>query len=343
MNEGIGSTQGEEGDLVNQLQRLDPYEFEKLIASVWENNDYSTKVHDQSHDKGIDVTATRRNPIFEKVLIQAKRYKEGNKVGSGEVRKYATLYQQDEEADSVVIATTSTFTRQAQTLAADLNVRTLDKHDILERLSDEPELVNKYISPFSPEEQQVAEVVQLQNNIAINLEDITSDWSEVFEQMAEESIFWNIGRRIFGLGLYPPRKKGLEGYIELRELIDSRINGIEIVLSMAESLEKSSIDTGTAVITETDLENREELLIELKELLENLLEVGDRVVSETFIKTDNPFERDLNGVQSVQFKSEVESPPEEDVEAVNDIFERIAGWKDDFSSTYKMRKSDSRQ
>jgi hypothetical protein len=337
MSDGLGTTVRGEESLIDQLQRLDPYEFEKLIAAIWENNGYSTKVHDQSHDKGIDVTATRKKPVSEKILIQAKRFKSENKVGSNEVRRYATLYQQDEDADTVVLATTSTFTQQAQTLAADLNVKTIDKHGLLERLSDEPEVVKKYISPFSPEEEEVAEVVRLQNNVVLNLNDVTSAWSETFTQMARESKLWTIGRDLFGLSLYPPRKQGLEDYLELRELIDSRINGIELVLSMAESLDHNSIDTEEVVITERDLESRKELLLELQGLLEGLLEAGDRVVSEVFIDCDNPFEGDLSGVQSLPLKSNLESPPEDAIEAVDDIFERIAEWTDDFSSTYNMQ------
>jgi len=337
MSEGLGTTAHGEGNLIDQIQRLDPYEFEKLIAAIWENNGYSTRVHDQSHDKGIDVTATREKPVSEKILIQAKRFKSGNKVGSDEVRRYATLYQQDKDADTIVLATTSTFTRQAQTLAADLDVRTMDKHGLLESLSDEPELVKKYISPFSPEEEEVAEIIRLQNNVVMGLKDVTSGWNEVSKQMQKESKIWNIGRNLFGLSLYPPRKQGLEDYIELRELIDSRVKGIELVLSITDTIDHNSIDTEEVVITKRDLENRKELLLEMQELLEDLLEAGDRIMSEAFIESENPFEGDLNGVESLPLKSDLESPPEEAVEAVNDIFERITEWTDDFSSTYNIR------
>lgn len=335
MSEEPGTTVSGQGDLIDQLQRLDSYEFEKLVAALWENKGYSTKVHDQSHDKGIDVTATRGKP-GEKVLIQAKRFTEENKVGSDEVRRYATLYQQEDDADGVVLATTSTFTRQARSLADDLDVETVDKHGILEQLSDEPELVRKYVLPFSQGEEEVAAAVRLQNKVVLGLKDVTSRWREVFDQLARELKLWNIAREVFGLGLYPPRKRGLEEYIELRRLVDSRIQGIEAVVSTTESLGHTSIENEELVITEGDLGRRVELLLELQELLEELLETGDRIVSKAFIDSENPFEGDIDGVQSFSLKSDLESPPDEAHGTVEDCFEKIGEKAEEFSTTYEM-------
>lgn len=113
-----------------QLQQMDPYEFEELIAEIWELQGYQTTVRQASGDRGVDIEARRQTPFSQEVLIQTKRYTDGNKIGSGEVRNYATLYQQVPEADVVVIVTSSDFTKEAKKLAKDLNVKTTNGDEI---------------------------------------------------------------------------------------------------------------------------------------------------------------------------------------------------------------------
>mgnify|MGYP000601521773 CR=1 FL=1 len=105
---------------------MDPYEFEGLVAEIWELQGYQTTVRKGSGDRGIDVEATRESPFSEKILIQAKRYSGKNKIGSREVRNYATLYQQVPDADTVVIVTTGEVTSEGQKLARDLDVKIVD-------------------------------------------------------------------------------------------------------------------------------------------------------------------------------------------------------------------------
>jgi hypothetical protein len=116
---------------------MSPYEFEEAVADVWSAKGYNTTVKSQTNDKAVDVVATSGT---HKILIQAKRYATGNKIGGPDVRKYATLYQQDPDADEVVIVTTSSFTSQAKEIAAEQGVRIIngsqfsklvDKHSIL--------------------------------------------------------------------------------------------------------------------------------------------------------------------------------------------------------------------
>lgn len=108
------------------LASIDEFEFEKLIAALWKVQGWRTRVTANSGDRGIDVIATKKRPFRQKVLIQAKKYQEGNKVGSPEIQQYAGLKQQESDADQVVVVTTSSFTRQAQDIAQDLNVKLID-------------------------------------------------------------------------------------------------------------------------------------------------------------------------------------------------------------------------
>ena len=114
-----------------QLQSIDPYEFEELVADLWESKGYTTNVRKKSGDKAVDIDAERGG---RKEVIQVKRYSDGNKIGSEEVRKYATLYQQT-DANQVVLVTSGQFTSSARELADDLGVEIVDGRELSHQLS----------------------------------------------------------------------------------------------------------------------------------------------------------------------------------------------------------------
>jgi hypothetical protein len=118
------------------LDEVEPYEFEQFVADVWEELGYRTEVTSGSQDRAIDVVAEQDTPVKQKMLIQAKAYSEGNRIGSGEVRDYATLYQQDDDVDRVVLVTTSGFTTPAKELAQDLDVAAIDRGDLIGLIDD---------------------------------------------------------------------------------------------------------------------------------------------------------------------------------------------------------------
>lgn len=118
------------------LGGVDPYEFERLVAKLWEKRGYRTEVTSRSQDRGIDIIAEQDNPIKQKILIQAKAYSEENKISSNEIRKYATLYRQEDDVDRVVLVTTSGFTTQAKELAQDLDVDAIDRENLIESISE---------------------------------------------------------------------------------------------------------------------------------------------------------------------------------------------------------------
>lgn len=144
VTEGISATR-----LQSLLQSVDGYDFEELVADVWEARGWQTRVTSGSRDRGVDVVATRRTPFKEKHVVQAKRYSEGNKVGSEEIQRYASLRQQESNADAVVVVTTSEFTSQAESVGADLNVKLVDGATLAELILDEAllEVVTPYLSP----------------------------------------------------------------------------------------------------------------------------------------------------------------------------------------------------
>jgi len=111
---------------------MDSDDFEYLVAEIWSAMGYDTQVTQGGADRGIDVIATNDS---EKVLIQAKRYSSGNKVGVSKIREYSALYQQ-EGATDVVVVTTSEFTSNASELAPTIGVTTVNGDELMEMISD---------------------------------------------------------------------------------------------------------------------------------------------------------------------------------------------------------------
>lgn len=135
---------------------MDPYQLEKLVAEIWEEQGYQTNVRTASGDRGIDVEATKTKPFDERVLIQVKRYTGGNKVGSDEVRKYSTLKNQESNADVIVLVATSDFTTPAEKLATDLNVKTIDGDELAGLVYEHFDKIKNVFSNLNAESEQEA-------------------------------------------------------------------------------------------------------------------------------------------------------------------------------------------
>jgi len=128
------------------VDELDPYEFEQFVANLWEKKGYDTEVTSGSRDRGIDFEATK---LGRKEVVQVKHYSSDNKVGSQEVRNYATLYQQVPDANTVVLVTSSSFTQQAEELAEDLKVEIFDGQRLSKELENHDISTDIDVSPPS--------------------------------------------------------------------------------------------------------------------------------------------------------------------------------------------------
>ena len=128
---------------------MDNYDFEHFIAGLWERQGWDAEVEQQSGDAGVDIRATKSSPYEQKVLIQAKRYAEGNTVGGPEVQQYSALKQQETGVDKAILVTTSQFTASAEDRAADLNVKLIDGDSLIDLLeeSDAYDIAAEYLRP----------------------------------------------------------------------------------------------------------------------------------------------------------------------------------------------------
>jgi restriction system protein len=134
-------------ELKRYLQQMDPFEFEELVAALWGRKGWDAAVDGGTHDRGVDVRATKSYPYESKVLIQAKRYGPNTTVGSPEIQQYASLAHQENGVDKVLVVTTNEFSRQALELARDLNVKTIDGDGLVHIIREEgaEDLVAEYL------------------------------------------------------------------------------------------------------------------------------------------------------------------------------------------------------
>jgi len=124
-----------EDPILTRLRDMSPKEFEYFVADLWNEMGWETEVRQQSSDIGVDVIATKDGAVPMKHVIQAKKYSEGNKVGGPDIQQYASLKMQ-ENADAVIVVTTSSFTKPAEDRAEDLGVKLIDGDKLREMYKD---------------------------------------------------------------------------------------------------------------------------------------------------------------------------------------------------------------
>jgi hypothetical protein len=121
-----------DNDTKTRLRNIDPIEFEHFVADLWELQGWNTEVSQASNDMGVDVIAERSDGVVDqKVVIQAKRYSEDNKIGRPDIQQYNSLKRQVQDADSVAVVTTSSFSSHAEEWASEHNVKLVDCDDII--------------------------------------------------------------------------------------------------------------------------------------------------------------------------------------------------------------------
>lgn len=107
---------------------IDPYDFQKMIANLYERLGYEVEVQQQTRDGGVDIVAHK---FFEEIdktyrcIIQAKRYS-SQKVGSPAIRDLGGTVQ-THGADFGVIVTTSELTSDAKQDAVKLKIGVIER------------------------------------------------------------------------------------------------------------------------------------------------------------------------------------------------------------------------
>lgn len=94
------------------IQQMNGFDFEEVVADLFNAKGYDAKVTSGSGDQGADVVADKD---FEKVVIQAKRYK--GKVSNSAVQEVVASMKHY-NADRGLVITNSQFTSSARELAS---------------------------------------------------------------------------------------------------------------------------------------------------------------------------------------------------------------------------------
>jgi restriction system protein len=97
---------------------VDPWRFEHVVADVYANLGYRTRVTSRSKDGGIDIVLD--GPADSTIGVQVKRYK--GRIAVDQIRAFTGALVASGLTHGIFV-TTSTFTKSAEKLAADLDLR----------------------------------------------------------------------------------------------------------------------------------------------------------------------------------------------------------------------------
>jgi restriction system protein len=95
------------------FQRLSPGRFEHAIAelALEDDNVHSARQVGQANDRGADVLVHMRDG--RRILIQCKKYRHGNNVGSETIQTINGVYRDIHHCHAAVVVTTAGYTRSA--------------------------------------------------------------------------------------------------------------------------------------------------------------------------------------------------------------------------------------
>lgn len=114
------------------LRSMNPYDFEELVADYFRRRGFvNAEVIGRTGDRGVDVLATNVNGELE--LIQCKRYRARNNVGSTAIQRVDS-YMRSRHACRAWVITTSDFTPDGRDEARITNVTIMNGEDLMQSL-----------------------------------------------------------------------------------------------------------------------------------------------------------------------------------------------------------------
>lgn len=99
------------------LTEIDARQFERLVARVMELLGYEVALTSGANDQGIDIIASRRDPVGESIyIVECKSYGGERLVGVQTVRAFYSI-KNSVKADRAILVTDSRFTSEARSFA----------------------------------------------------------------------------------------------------------------------------------------------------------------------------------------------------------------------------------
>lgn len=103
---------------------INPFEFEELVATLFNKMGYETEVTSKTGDFGIDIIAKDEKDV---IAIQTKKYAKGNNVGNRDVQRLLGAMQlRQVKANKAILISTSDFTFQATEQAKETPIELWD-------------------------------------------------------------------------------------------------------------------------------------------------------------------------------------------------------------------------
>lgn len=112
------------------LYEISSRQFEELVGELFRKEGFDVELTRATRDGGVDIIAvSRRMNIWQKLIVECKRYAPQNRVGIAIVQRLLGVKDQL-SANKAIVVTTSTFTREAQHVAQarfwDLDLKAYD-------------------------------------------------------------------------------------------------------------------------------------------------------------------------------------------------------------------------
>jgi restriction system protein len=117
-------------DIRNNFVNLTPRQFEKLVAYLFQQMGYITRLTPQTADYGADIVARKDGDI---IIIEVKKYSIRNTVGNREIQRLlGSMYHY--KANKAIFVTSSTFTDNAYQQASRAPVELWDRRKLCEMI-----------------------------------------------------------------------------------------------------------------------------------------------------------------------------------------------------------------
>jgi len=147
---------------MQQVDAMNPYNFEKLLGMIYEAQGYRVEVTPKSGDQGADVILERAG---ERVVLQAKLY--GQPVGNHAVQEVNSA-KNHYRCHRAIVVSNNTFTRAAMELARTNNVELVDRLqlgnmlDEFNKLPKDYERLARLMTPALIPSEPISEVVAVE-------------------------------------------------------------------------------------------------------------------------------------------------------------------------------------
>ena len=113
-----------------EIRRLGATQLKKLVAELWNSQEWETQILGSQAQSAIDIVATSKELIQRKEIIHIKQYGNDKLVSPSAIRNCNTASHYQDNTDAVILVTTGNFSEDAELLAQDLNVKLVDYDDL---------------------------------------------------------------------------------------------------------------------------------------------------------------------------------------------------------------------